>query len=185
VSLSAEHAAVQNHQLMADVAETDPDKIARLMLDAIGRFLYLTEGRPGDQMAPWHCGHDVDIASLTSMLVGEQFLHGFDIATVLGVPWPIEPGHTLLTLGAYAPELGLVANPVTTPGHSGAYAIEVRGGPRLTVRFTDGVYSIEPPAGPVDCEISADPVAFILAFSGRMSRWQAMALGLITAGGAL
>jgi hypothetical protein len=181
--LGVEDAAVYNDHVIADVAETDPDKLARLMLDSVARFLQVTEGRPGDQMTPWHAGHDLDIAALTAILVGEQLLHGLDIATALELPWPIDPAHALLALDAYALILGVLLNPVTTRGHCAAYGIEVRGGPRLTVRFTDGVYSIEPAGGPVDCVIAADPVAFALTVAGRMSRWEAIALGLITPGG--
>jgi hypothetical protein len=39
--------------------------------------------------------------------------------------------------------------------------------------------ALEPPgSGPVDCTISADPVAFLLVWSGRMNQWEAIALGV-------
>jgi hypothetical protein len=40
-----------------------------------------------------------------------------------------------------------------------------------------------PDSGPVDCTITADPVAFLLVGSGRLSQWDAIALGLLEAGG--
>ena len=30
-------------------------------------------------------------------------MHGYDIAYALGMPWPIDPGHAVLILGAYGP----------------------------------------------------------------------------------
>jgi hypothetical protein len=41
------------------------------------------------------------------------------------------------------------------------------------------------PAGssPVDCTISADPVAYLLVASGRLTPTAAIALGLLSAGG--
>lgn len=60
----------------------------------------------------------------------------------------------------------------------------LEGGEGLVARFTDGVFSLEPPgAGPVDCVMSVDPVAFLLIGFGRLSLWEAIALGLFTAGG--
>jgi hypothetical protein len=35
----------------------------------------------------------------------------------------------------------------------------------------------------VDCTITADPVAFLLVDSGRMSQWAAIAVGLMKADG--
>jgi hypothetical protein len=52
----------------------------------------------------------------------------------------------------------------------------------MTVRFTDGALGVEPP-GPVDVTISADPVAFLLVSAGRLSRYEAIALGLLSAEG--
>jgi hypothetical protein len=55
---------------------------------------------------------------------------------------------------------------------------------RSVARFIDGEYRLEPAdAGPVDCTISADPVAYLLVGAGRLSLWSAIALGLISAGG--
>ena len=36
----------------------------------------------------------------------------------------------------------------------------------------------------MDCELSVDPVAFLLVGTGRMSRYEAVALGLLSLGGA-
>jgi hypothetical protein len=43
-------------------------------------------------------------------------------------------------------------------------------------------FGVEPPGGPVDATPSADPVAFLMLGSGR--RYEAVALGGLTAGGA-
>ncbi len=183
-SLAKADLAVMMDQLIADVAESDPGKLADLVVEAVETYQHETEGRPGEQPVSWHCGTQLDLAATTSMMAADYVLHGYDIAAAVGAPWPIRPADALLGLGAYVPIMGLFTNPAATAGHSAAYGIEVRGGPRLTVRFTDGVYALEGPGGPVDCEISADPVAFFLTFTGRMSRWQAIALDLISAGGA-
>lgn len=170
---------------ISDVPESDPDRLADLLLDGIGRFLETTAGRPGDQEVVWHCGLPIDLASLVCVLLGEQILHGFDMAKATGTPWPIEPDHARLVHYAYTPIYVTVVNPATTTGLTVGYDVELRGIGRLTVRFVDGEYRLEPPdSGPVDCTLSADPVAFLLVGSGRLSQWDAIALGHLSAGGA-
>lgn len=183
-SLDRESVTVSNAWLIADIAESDPDKLAGMVLDSVERFLRVTAGRPGDETVPWHAGLPADPASLAMIIVGELLLHGYDIACTAGSPWPIEVDDVLLVLEGYAPLLGLCLNPAATAGHTAAYGIEVRGGPALTVRFADGLYSLEAPGAPVDCELSVDPIAFLLVFTGRLARWPAISLGLISAGGA-
>jgi hypothetical protein len=182
-SLAVEACAAQTAALMADIAETDPERLAGLMLDAGSAFLRITEGREGADPAPWHCGLTVDIATLASLIVAEQILHGYDLAKAVGSPWPIDPAQALLALGACAPLLGQILNPATAGGHTAAYRIELRGGPSLTVRFTRGSFDLAPPEGPADVAISADPVAFLLIFTGRMSRWDAIACNLLAVSG--
>jgi hypothetical protein len=87
-------------------------------------------------------------------------------------------------LTAYGPALGFLLNPETTRGLSAGFGIELRGIGEMTVRFTDGVYGLEEAgAAPVDATISADPVAFLMVGTHRLSRYQAIALGLLSVGG--
>jgi hypothetical protein len=60
----------------------------------------------------------------------------------------------------------------------------LRAGDAFTVRFLEGNCHFEPgDSGVVDCTISADPVAFLLVRSGRMTQWEAIALGLYSTKG--
>lgn len=56
--------AADSAQRIADVPESDPDKLADLVLQGAERFLDTTAGRPGDQLVTWHCGLSIDLASL-------------------------------------------------------------------------------------------------------------------------
>jgi uncharacterized protein (TIGR03083 family) len=168
----------------ADIAETDPGKLARLVIDAMESFLDATSDIPGDTPVIIHGGNPFTVAGLAGVLLGEELLHGYDIATAIGRPWPIDLADTQLVLAAYAPAFGFILNPETTRGLSAGFGIELRGIGEMTVRFSDGVFGLEEAgAAPVDATISADPVAFLMVGAGRLSRYQAIALGLMSVGG--
>lgn len=172
-------------QLIADIPETDPQKLAALMTASVEDLLAVTAGRPGDQEVVFHAGLPFDLARLLCVALGEELLHGYDMARAVGQPWPIDPAQAMLVLYGYGPTYPLCVNPQTTAGLNAAYGIELRGAEGFTVRFVNGEYRAEPPdSGPVDCTISADPVAFLLVGAGRLSQWAAIALGLLSAGGA-
>lgn len=184
LSVARDHVAWDNDRRIADVAETDPDKVAALVADTVDRFLDVTTGRPATQTVTFHCGFPLNLDALVCIYLGEVLLHGYDIATAVAAPWPIDPMHAQLILYGYGPCFGLVADKQRTRGLTAGYGIDLRDGPAFTVRFVDGEYRLEDAAsGPVDATISADPVAFLMVGSGRLRVSAAIALGLLTVGG--
>ena len=176
--------AEDNRRRIADVSETDPTKLALLLEDSAARFLAALRGQPGIRTIVWHAGMSIDLTALVEVLLGEVLLHGYDVAVACQAPWPMSAGEVALVLAGYAPCYEPNVNPETTRGLTVAYEIDLRGVARIVVRFVDGRYSLEPAdGGPVDCVISADPVAWLLVGSGRLDQWPAIALGLIEAGG--
>ena len=168
----------------ADIAETDPRKLSRLFGDGMEGFLDAAGDSPGDAPVVFHCGDPLTLAGISGVLLGEVVLHGYDIATAIGRPWPPDLTATQLVLAAYAPALGFIVDPEASRGHSAGYRIELRGLGEMTVRFTDGVFGLEEAgAAPVDATICADPVAFLMVVAGRLSRYQAFALGQLSVGG--
>lgn len=176
--------ARENAARIADVAESDPAKLSELMSEGVGALLEGTLRRRGDQAVLFHQGVVMDVAGLVCISLGEQVLHGYDMARAVRRPWPIDPTHAQLILYGYGPVFPTLVNPETAPGVTASFGIELRGGARFGVRFTNGECSVEgPDSGPIDCVISADPVAFLLVGSGRITPWAAIALGLLGAGG--
>jgi uncharacterized protein (TIGR03083 family) len=168
---------------MADVSESDPGKLAALTQDAIEDFVDAWVDRPADHPVDW-AGCPITAATLAGVLLGEVVMHGYDMAYALGRPWPIDPGHAGLILGAYGPLFPLVVDPERAKDHSAGYALDLGGGPIVTLRFTDGVLGLEPPGmGPVDVTICSDPVTFLMVADGRLSQYEAIALGRMSATG--
>jgi hypothetical protein len=183
-SLSPEEMATANAVRLADIPEGDPGKVAGLLIDGVAEFLEATAHRSGEQGVSFHGGLPVDLATLTCIGLGELVLHGYDIATAVGTPWPINPHDAELVLFGYRSYLGGLLQPDTVRGLTAGYAIEFDGGGSFVVRIVDGQYRTEPEASePVDCTISAEPAAFLLATAARITQWEAIALGAFRAGG--
>ena len=183
-SLTPEECARMNEQLIADIPESDPVKLAALIQEGTERLLDATARCDDEQEVLWHCQTHIGVPHLLAIATAEHLVHGYDIAVAVQRPWPITAGEAGLALFGYGAAYGLCLNPATTAGHTAGYGIELRTGERFTIRFVEGEYRLEPPdSGPVDCMITADPVAFLLVGSGRLSQWEAIALGVMEMGG--
>jgi hypothetical protein len=112
-------------------------------------------------------------------------VHGHDIATGTGRPWPIAAEHAKLILGTVCPKMWpLVVRPEAGRVVPVTYEIRLRGnGPRYVVRVADGTAEVRGAGGPVDCVISADPVTFLLVGYGRMPLVRALLRGGMLAWG--
>ena len=182
-SLEPGYVKAECERRIADLPEADPVKLSRLLLDSVEGFLDTTIDRPGDDPVTFQAGLSHTLFGLVGIYLGEVVLHGYDMAAALGRPWPIDPGDASLVLAAYTPLFAVQAHPERTRGLTAAFGIELRGAGAMTAHFTDGAFGVEPAGGPVDATLSADPVAFLMLGSGRLSRYEAVALGGLAVGG--
>lgn len=181
--------AAGNARTVQDVSDRhDRDAVARQLDEGVRAFLAATASRSPDYTfrTPWY-GRDRTrvLGNMTCLVLGELVLHGYDIATALGRPWPIDPAHARLIIsGVFTVMLPLVANPQASRGVNAVYEIRVTGGPRFLVGFDDGAATVEP-AGtrPVDCHLVADPVTWLLVGYGRISQWGPITRGKLRAWG--
>jgi mycothiol maleylpyruvate isomerase-like protein len=100
--LSPDILAAENAARIADIPESDPTSLARLLEDAADRVLHVTAHRRGGEIVVWHGGRRISLAHLVAICTGEQLLHGFDIAAASGRAWTFEPAHIRLVVDAYA-----------------------------------------------------------------------------------
>jgi hypothetical protein len=122
---------------------------------------------------------------LTALALGELTVHGHDIATGTGRPWPIPAEHAKLIVGTVCPEMSpLAVRPEAARGAPVTYEVRLRGnGPRYVIRVADGTAEVRAVGGPVDCVISADPVTYLLVVYGRMPLGRALMRGEMLARG--
>ena len=160
--------------------ERDGRRLAEMLRDGIERFLDATGGRSAADALRWHGGLTLSCAATTCTLLGEQLLHGWDIAGTANASWQIGPDWARLVIAGVAPIFELRNR------HGDAtvdleYELAVEGGPRLFVTFRHGKLAIRPAAsGPVDCRLAGDPVSWVLALYGRLPWEELLDAGRIT-----
>jgi hypothetical protein len=172
---------------LAAVPSRDPGVLSRELTGALDAFLEAGAGASPELRVPtpWY-GADatLPLGVATCLLLGEQVIHGLDIARTLGRPWPITRAHALLLMPVFMTMMPLAVDPERTRATRAAFAMHVRGGPNFVLRVDRGTAAIEPLGSQrVDCHISGDPVSLTLAGYGRISQWRAIARGGMLAWG--
>jgi uncharacterized protein (TIGR03083 family) len=176
--------ASANAELLAQLPERRAAALADLLLGAEHDFLAALVDRSGTERVRWHHGIPLTRSAVGHMHLGELLIHGWDIARALRKPWLLEPAHARLVLSSLSTVLPWFVDERAARDVRACYEVRVRGGPRFVCNFADGRLTIEPPGtGPVDCIISADPVAFLLDGYGRASRWGPILRGQMLAWG--
>jgi uncharacterized protein (TIGR03083 family) len=184
--LRGERTAVPHVDSVSEVNEAGikarSDRDLALLADDIdsGASEELAILRDGDpqRIVNWSEDIAVPISSIAALGLGECLVHGFDLARAAGRSWPIGRDEVGLTLLGVAPFLPHYTSPEATKGFTGTYELRLRGGPRLRLAFVDGELTVsEPDGGPVDCYISADPIAYLLVGYGRRNQWGAALTG--------
>ena len=180
--------AAANAASIALVDRTDAGRLAELITTGAQRFLELA-GAADPQMdceTPWYgTGMTRTVDCLTALALGELTVHGYDIATGTGRPWPISDENAKLIVGTVCPEMvPLAVRPEAGQRAPVTYEVRLRGnGPRYVIRVADGTATVRAAGGPVDCVISADPVTYLLVIYGRMPLSRALMRGGIRAWG--
>jgi uncharacterized protein (TIGR03083 family) len=180
--------AASNGATIAMVDQTDAGRLAEVITAGAQRFLELVAATDPEMACetPWYGpGRTRTVDCLIALALSELTVHGYDIATGTGRPWPISAEHAKLILGTVCPEMWpLVVRPEAGRGAPVTYEVRMRGnGPRYVIRVADGTAEVRAAGGPVDCVISADPVTFLLVVYGRMPLARALLRGRVLAWG--
>jgi uncharacterized protein (TIGR03083 family) len=167
--------------------ERHPDALASMLLTGVSDFLAASAKLPPDHPmpSPYFQGRmSLDLVGVTSIDLAELLVHGYDIAKATGRRWQIAADDARLALPAALRLAPAYVNPDTAGAHTGGYDLRIRGGPRVVIRFAEGVAWLEEPGhASVDCHILAAPVALLLLLYGRISQWGPIARGQLLAWG--
>jgi uncharacterized protein (TIGR03083 family) len=117
------------------------------------------------------------------ILLGEQLVHGRDIARAADLDWRIDPIEAVLVAQGAVGTLPDYLKPVGNPQRRMSFEIRLRGGPSYRLDISGDTATVGPAGGRVDCVISADPVAFLEVGYGRANPLVAALTGKLVAKG--
>jgi uncharacterized protein (TIGR03083 family) len=173
-----------HRRAFAAMPERDGGKLAEMLEAGIEVFLDATEGRSADHPLRWHGDLTLSCATTTCTLLGEQLLHGWDIARTIHAPWEIDADAARLVIAGVAPIFELRANRAGGANIEAGYELAVDGGPRLFASFAHGRLTLDTsPSGAVDCRLRGDPLTWLLALYGRVPWNEVLAAGKVTVAG--
>jgi putative sterol carrier protein len=122
-------------------------------------------------------------AVMTCLLLGEQLVHGLDIARGARLPWSIDSDDALLVIPAVLSLVPKYLRATRTKNANISYELRMRGGCRYRMAVTDGMGVVTSAGEKADCVITADPVTFLLLGMGRVPQLPQLLRGRLRAGG--
>ena len=174
-----------NARQMQRVDTREVHELAAQLLAAL-RSLRMTIDSFSDPTPTFHFhgGELVDAYSALGILLGELIVHGYDIASSLGSPWPIVPSHVGMVVDGINPILPGWLDARRSDRHNATYELRLRGQATHVYAFSDGILQVNPPdPPPIDVHISGDPVATLLVLYKRRSQWPSILTGKLLAWG--
>jgi hypothetical protein len=174
--------AVVNARQLTEIPERNTSRLADVLEESA--LAYLAAAAAADQSAaiPTANGLVLSPATMTGLLLGEQVVHGLDIARAARTPWDIEPRDALLII----PGVLSVAPEYLRPSAAAAqvsFELRIRGANHYRMAVDRGTAVVTTAGAKPDCVITADPVAFLLLGYGRISAWSPILRGKLRASG--
>jgi hypothetical protein len=174
--------AVVNARQLTEVADRDMGVLAAMLEEAA--VAYRCAAAAADELAaiPTANGLVLSPSTMTSLLLGEQIVHGLDIARAARSRWDIRPQDALMVLpGALTVAPQYLRRSALTVRTS--FELRIRGANAYRMAVDHGTAIVTYAGEKADCVITADPVAFLLLGYGRIPQWSPILRGKLRAGG--
>lgn len=179
-----------NADLLADDSERDPVVLAERLTALAEEFAETARRAAHKPSVEWLQRTGLRPATIAGHLLEECLIHGHDIATATGRPWPIQRGDALLALEAGVFPLIAALPPTAFLNQKLAGSLQarcelrLRGGNSATLVFDNGSLTVDATAGgAIDAYLCADPAAPMLVFIGRQHLWTPLVTGKLAAWG--
>ena len=157
-----------------------PPGATALLQDAVDLLL---EAPLNGDLIPFHSGIPLEPGVIIGLLIADLMAFSWDIAITLGLAWSMEFTTARVATSATMRMLPFVLSE-SADKTTASFRVHIRGGDDITGRIADGNMTVSrTDCGPVDCHISADPVAFILVAHRRLSRAGRVARGQLLSWG--
>lgn len=174
--------ALVNARQLIDVPERNVSRLADMVEEAA--IAYLAAATAADEAAsiPAANGLVLSPSTMTGLLVGEQVIHGLDIARAAKARWDIEPSDALTIIPAVLTVAPRYLRRSAVTAHV-SFELRIRGANHYRMAVDQGAAVVTTAGERADCVITADPVAFLLLGYGRISAWSPIIRGKLRAGG--
>jgi hypothetical protein len=179
----AQRSALANAAHLTTVRHRDLRKLASMLEEQSGRYLAAVAGIDESAAGPTPNGLVLTPPTMTALLLGEQLVHGLDIARAAGRPWLISHGDALSVIPGVLAVAPHYVHPVRSADQRVSFELRIRGGGRYRLAVHDGAAEITAAGERADCVITADPVAFLQLGYGRIPQWVPIVRGKLVAGG--
>ncbi|MFV0524900.1 MAG: maleylpyruvate isomerase family mycothiol-dependent enzyme [Acidimicrobiales bacterium] len=157
---------------LATVGQHDPEDLADLLEAEVDELL-ADLGDDGARTVPFF-SMEHSVAGVGGVLLSELLVHGWDLARVERIPWPITADQARSGLRGLLPTVPHQIGPATAAGTRGTLHLRLRPDEDWTIEMGDGSVSVESGRpGQADVHVSTDPATFLLVAYGRVSRRRA------------
>ena len=180
---AAELGTAENERQLAEYPERSLDRLAAELTRAMPAFIAAAKTAPPGAQVGSPVGVAMTPATVAAIVLGEQLIHGLDLARAAGRPWPIGQADARLVIPGAVEMLPAYLNRAQARGLQARYELRFGGDLRYSLVIDDGTATVGPASGRPDCVVTADPVAFLLVGYGRISQWGPMLRGQLRAGG--
>jgi uncharacterized protein (TIGR03083 family) len=180
---AADLGTAENQRQLAEYPERGLDRLAAELTRAMPAFVGAAGAAPPGAQLGSPIGVAMTPATIAAIVLGEQLIHGLDLARAAGRPWPIDADDARLVVPGVVELLPAYLNREAARGLRVRYELRAGGDLRYQLAIDDGTATVGPATGSADCVITADPVAFLLVGYGRISQWGPMLRGQLRAGG--
>jgi hypothetical protein len=176
---------IVNHRQLSDVAQRDMRRLADMLEETAASYLAAASavGCSEGVTLLTADGLVLEPSVMTCLLLGEQLVHGLDIARAAHLPWSIRNDDALLVIPAALSLAPTYLRPSRSKKTNISFELRMRGGCRYRMAITHGTGVVTEAGEKADCVITADPVAFLLIGFGRVPQFPQILRGKLRAGG--
>lgn len=172
-----------NQRQLANYPERNLSRLATALTDAVPAFVAAAEAAPAEARVSTPFAMTVSPATIAAIVLGEQLMHGLDLARAAGQRWPMSAAEARLVIPGLMDLLPAYIRRDQTRGLSVRYELRFGDGLRYQLAIENETGRVTAPTGRPDCVITGGPVAFLLVAYGRVSHWHPLLRGKIRAGG--
>jgi putative sterol carrier protein len=174
---------IVNARHLAEVTERAMDRLADMLEETADNYLAVAGAANTAASIPTPNGLVISPSTMTCLLLGEQLVHGLDIARAAKAAWAIDRGDAVLVLPGALTVMPEYLRPARAADLRVSFELRIRAASSYRMTIDNGSAVVTAAGEKVDCTITADPVAFLLLGYGRIGQWNPTFRGKLRAGG--